>query len=184
MRMWQPFLESLLHHALIVDPLCWSFCLGCLRGLSLGVCHFLLSWPWLVEDRVVLDDVSQQFGPSLFVLEGFFFLGVGLGLDMRWVGVARPFGTTIALQNLAVQLLGQIWGFWCPGVLQWLVKSYHLSAPEPFHLPKTRFWRFGTWSESSLNYDGFVFPMLDGVMVIQRGEFLWSYWAGKTVRLP
>ena len=97
MRRWQPLLESLLHHTLIAGPLCWSFYLGRLEGLSSGVCHFLLSWPWLAKDRVVLGDVSQQFGPSLFVLRRFFFLGVGLGLDMRWAGVARPFGPTIII---------------------------------------------------------------------------------------
>ena len=40
----------------------WStvlvFCLGCLGRLSLRVCRFLLSWPQLVEDRVVLGNVS------------------------------------------------------------------------------------------------------------------------------
>ena len=69
-----------------------SFCLGRLGGLSLRVCRFLLSWPWFAEDRIVLDNVSQQLGPSLFILEHFFFLGVGLGVDMRWTGVAKSFG--------------------------------------------------------------------------------------------
>ena len=85
-------LELLLHHALIAGPLCWSFCLGRLGGLSLRVCRFLLPWPWLAKDKVVLGDVSQQLGPSLFVLRCFFFLSVGLGLDMRWDGVTRSFG--------------------------------------------------------------------------------------------
>ena len=31
----------------------------------------------------------------MFVLEHFFFLGVGLELDMRWTGVLRSFGPTI-----------------------------------------------------------------------------------------
>ena len=42
-------------------------------------------------------DVSQQFGPSLFILGRFFFLGVGLGLDMRWAGVAKSFGPTFVI---------------------------------------------------------------------------------------
>ena len=33
---------------------------------------------------MVLSDASQQLGPSLLILGRFFFLGVGLGLDMKW----------------------------------------------------------------------------------------------------
>ena len=88
-------MELLLHHAPIAGPLCWSFCLGRQGGLYLRVCRFLLPWPWLAEDRIVLGDVSRQLGPSLFILERFFFLGVGLVLDMRWAGVAKSFGPTL-----------------------------------------------------------------------------------------
>ena len=38
-------------------------------------------------------------------LERFFFLGVGLGLDMKWAGLAKSFGPIIAPQNPAVRLL-------------------------------------------------------------------------------
>ena len=38
---------------------------------------------------MVLDDASQQLGPSLLILGRFFFLGVGLGLDMKWVGLCQ-----------------------------------------------------------------------------------------------
>ena len=31
----------------------------------------------------------------MFVLEHFFLLGVGLGLDMKWAGVTKFFGPTI-----------------------------------------------------------------------------------------
>ena len=60
---------------------------------------------------MVLDDVSQQLGPSLFILGRFFFLGVGLRLDMKWVGLAKSFGPTIAPQNPAVRTLGRGGGF-------------------------------------------------------------------------
>ena len=41
----------------------------------------------------------------------FFFLSVGLGLDMKWVGLAKPFGTTIAPKNPAIRLLERRGGF-------------------------------------------------------------------------
>ena len=33
----------------------------------------------------------------MFVVGHFFFLGVGLGLDMRWAGVLRSFGPTVTI---------------------------------------------------------------------------------------
>ena len=66
------------------------------------------------DSRIVLGDVSGPFGPSLFVLDHFFLLGMGLGLSMRWVGVVKFFDPTIAPQNPVVQLLGRRGGFWCP----------------------------------------------------------------------
>ena len=95
MRRWQSLLELLLQHAPIAVLLCWSFYLGRLGGLSLGVCCFLLPWPWLAKDRTVLGDDSQQLGPSLLILEHFFSLSVGLELDTKWVGLAKSFGPTI-----------------------------------------------------------------------------------------
>ena len=56
---------------------------------------------------MVLDDASQQLGPSLLILRRFFFFGVGLGLDMKWAGLAKSFGPTITPQNLVVWLLGR-----------------------------------------------------------------------------
>ena len=38
---------------------------------------------------MVLGGASQQLGPSLLILGRFFFLGVGLGLDMKWAGLCR-----------------------------------------------------------------------------------------------
>ena len=38
---------------------------------------------------MVLSSASQQLGPSLLTLERFFFLGVGLGLDMKWAGLCQ-----------------------------------------------------------------------------------------------
>ena len=49
-----------------------------------------------------------DFGFPSFVLEHFFLLGVGLGLDIKWAG---SFGPTIAPQNPAVRLLGRGGGF-------------------------------------------------------------------------
>ena len=43
----------------------------------------------------------------MLVLGHFFLLGMGLGLDMKWVGVAKFFDPTIAPQNSVVQLLGR-----------------------------------------------------------------------------
>ena len=60
---------------------------------------------------MVLGDASQQLGPSLLILGRFFFLDVGLGLDMKWAGLAKSFSPTIAPQNPAVQLLRRRGGF-------------------------------------------------------------------------
>ena len=80
-------------------------------------CRSSFLWSWLAEDRIVLDDVSWEFGPSLFVLGHFFFLGMGLGLSIKWAGVAEFFDPIIAPQNPAVQLLRRRWGFWYPRAL-------------------------------------------------------------------
>ena len=68
----------------------------------------------LAEDKIVLDYISGPLGLSLFVLGHFFLLSVGLGLNMRWVGVVKIFDPTIAPQNPAVRFLGRKGGFWCP----------------------------------------------------------------------
>ena len=79
-------------------------------------CRSSFLWSRLAEDRIVLSDVSWQFGLSLFILGRFFLLGMGLGLCIKWVRVAEFFDPTIAPQNPAVRLLGRRWGFWCPRV--------------------------------------------------------------------
>ena len=48
---------------------------------------------------MVLGDASQQLGPSLLILGCFFFLGVGLGLDMKWAWLAKSFGPTCTFLN-------------------------------------------------------------------------------------
>ena len=60
---------------------------------------------------MVLSDASQQLGPSLLTLGRFLFLDVGLGLDMKWAGLAKSFGPTITPQNPVVRLLGWRGGF-------------------------------------------------------------------------
>ena len=76
--------------------------------------HSSLLGSGLAEDRIVLGDIFGPFGLSLFVLGHFFLLSVGLGLNMRWVGVVKIFDPTIAPQNPAVRFLGRKGGFWCP----------------------------------------------------------------------
>ena len=114
MRRWQFLLELLIHHTPMADLLHLYFPLGRSGRLPLVACHFFLPWPRFAEDRIVLGNVSWQFGPSSFVFGHFFLLGVGLGLDMKWAGFAKFFGPTITPQNLAVRLLGREGGFWCP----------------------------------------------------------------------
>ena len=60
---------------------------------------------------MVLGDASQQLEPSLLILGRLFFLGVGLGLDMKWVGLAKSFDPTMAHQNPVVRLLRRRGGF-------------------------------------------------------------------------
>ena len=114
--MWrrQFLLELLLHYAPMADPLYLSFFLGCFgRLLSMACCSSLL-WSRLAENRIVFSDVSWQFGLSSFVLGHFFLLGVGLGLSIKWVGVAKFLDPTIAPQNPTVRLLERRGGFWYP----------------------------------------------------------------------
>ena len=110
---WQPLLELLFYHAPMTGPLRSELPLGCSRRLPLATWHFPLSWFWSAEDRVVLNSISWQSGFSFFVLEHFFLFGIGHGPDMKWAGVPRSFGPTIAPQNPVVRLLGRGGGFWC-----------------------------------------------------------------------
>ena len=49
---------------------------------------------------IFLSNIFWQFGPYSFVLGHFFFLGVGLGLDMKWVGVVKLFGPALIINIL------------------------------------------------------------------------------------
>ena len=91
---WQFLPELLFYHAPMAGPLGLELPLGCSRGLPLAAWHFSLPWFWSAEDRVVLDNISWQFGFSLFVLGHFFLFGMGLELDMKWAGIPRSFGPT------------------------------------------------------------------------------------------
>ena len=94
MRRWQLILELPLYYTPMIVSLHWSFPLGRFGRLPLVACHFLLPWSWFAEDRIVHDNVSWQFGPSLFVLRHIFLFDVGLGPDMKWIGVVKFFGPT------------------------------------------------------------------------------------------
>ena len=52
---------------------------------------------WDAESRIVLGNVSRLFGLSLFVRH-FSFLGVGLGLSIKWAGVVKFFGPIISFK--------------------------------------------------------------------------------------
>ena len=99
-RSWQLLLELLFYNAPMAGPLDSELPLGCLRGLPLAAWRFPLPWFWSAEDRVVLNSISWQSGFPLFVLGHFFLHGMGLGLDMKWVGVLRSFGPTITLLDI------------------------------------------------------------------------------------
>ena len=113
MRRWQPLLELLFYYAPRAGPLGSKSPLGSLRGLPLAMWHLPLLWFWSTADKVVLGSISWQSGFPLFVLGHFFLLGMGIGIDMKWAGVPRFFGPTIASQNYAVRLLRRGGGFWC-----------------------------------------------------------------------
>ena len=102
---WQLLLELLFYHAPMADPLGSELPLGCSRGLPLVTWRFPLPWFWSAEDRVVLGNISWQFGFLLFVLGHFFLLGMGLGLDMKWAGVPRPFGPTVIYYGLDILIM-------------------------------------------------------------------------------
>ena len=64
-------------------------------------CHLSLLRSWLVEDRIVLDDVSWHFGLLLTILGHFLLLGVGLGLGVKWAGVVKSFDPTPPYPNFS-----------------------------------------------------------------------------------
>ena len=47
---------------------------------------------------VVLGNTIWRFGFPSFVLGHFLLLGMGLGLDIKWVGVSRSFDPTIIMK--------------------------------------------------------------------------------------
>ena len=58
-------------------------------------CRSSLLGSWLAEDRVVLGNVSWQFGLSPFIFGHFFLLGIGLGLSIKWAGVVKFLDPTL-----------------------------------------------------------------------------------------
>ena len=134
MRRWQLILELLLQYTPMAVSLHWCFPLGCSGRLPLVACRFLLPWSRFAENRIVLGNVSWQFGSSSFVLGHFFFLDMGFGLDMKWTGIAKFVGPTIAPQNLAVWLFGRGEGFWCPRAyvtVGWVLSPVSARASSP-----------------------------------------------------
>ena len=118
----------------MADSLHLCFPLGHSGSLPLVACRIFLPWSRFAEDRIVLSNVSWQFGLSSFVLGHFFLLDVGLGLDVKWAEVAKLFGPTIAPQNFVVQLLGRGGGFWCPRAYVtagWVLSSMSAKASSP-----------------------------------------------------
>ena len=115
----------------MASPLGSELPLGCSRGLLLVTWRFPISWFWSVEDGVVLGSISWQFGFSLFVLGHFFLFDMSLEFDMKWAGVPRSFGPTIAPQNLAARLLGRGGGLWCSWayiMASWVLFPYYEAA--------------------------------------------------------
>ena len=74
-------------------------------------CRLSLLRSWLVEDRIVLGNVSWHFGLLSTILRHFLLISAGLGLGVKWAGVVKFFGPIIAPQNPAVRLLGWRGGF-------------------------------------------------------------------------
>ena len=66
---------------------------------------------WDAENKIVLGNVSRLFGFSLFVLDHFSLLGVGLGLSIKWAGVVKFFGPIEAMSLTKLKLwdLSNIW---------------------------------------------------------------------------
>ena len=95
MRMWQFLLELLLHQAPMFDLLYLSFFLGCSVRLPLMACRSSLLWSRSAKNKIVLNGASWQFGLSSFALGHFFFLDVGLGSSIKWVGVAKFFNPIV-----------------------------------------------------------------------------------------
>ena len=78
----------------MADPQYLSFFLGCSTSMPSVACRSSPPKSRLAEDRIVLGDAAWQFGLSSFVLGHFFFFGVGLGLSIKWAGVAKLFDPT------------------------------------------------------------------------------------------
>ena len=112
-----------------------------------------------------------------------FFLGMGLGPRMKWVGAVEFFVPIIAPKILLFDSSDEEEGLDVLRPSSWLVKSYPPLVSGPFRLSKACFWHFGIRGASSLNSGGSVLPTLDGMMVIQRWGFLQLLWAGKSMRL-
>ena len=141
---WQLLLGLLFYHAPMTDLLGSKSPLGSSRGLPLATWRLPLLWFWSAEDRVALGSISWQSGFPSFVLGHFFLLSIGLGLDMKWAGVSRPFGPTIAPQNHAAWLLRQGGGFWCSRtyiMAGWVLFPYGRQGLFAYQGTLLAFWR-------------------------------------------
>ena len=123
MRRWQLILELPLYYTPMAVSLHLRFPLRRFGRLPLVACRFLLPWSRFAENRIVLSNVSWQFGPSSFVLGHFFLLGVGLGLDMKWAEVAKFFGPTTSKFDCT---LIYTWSFYYYYKYHIIVKQYTL----------------------------------------------------------
>ena len=63
MQRWQLILELFFHYSFMAVSLHLCFPLGRSRRLPSVACHPLLTWSRVAENRIVLGNVSWQFGP-------------------------------------------------------------------------------------------------------------------------
>ena len=101
-RRWRLLLGLSLPHSPMASPYGLESLLRSSSGLPRVTWRvpFPLFWP--AEERVILGSTIWWSEFPSFVLGYFFLLGVGLGLDIKWAGVPKSFGPTIAPQNPAI----------------------------------------------------------------------------------
>ena len=77
-----------------------SFFWGALWEAAFDGVPFFPPGIWDAENRIVLSNVSRLFGLSLFVLDQFSLLGVGLGLSIKWAGLSNSLAPQLVFITL------------------------------------------------------------------------------------